>query len=70
MQNGGDNTGRIHTHACQDAGNFKRMVYIGFATTTYLTFMGLGTKQVGAIDVSDMILIQIGFQQFTQVTNQ
>ena len=70
MQDGGDNTGRIHTHARQDAGNFKWMVNIGLATTAHLAFVGLGTKQVGAVNVGDLILIQIDFQQIAQVTDQ
>jgi len=46
------------------------MVNIGFATTALLTLVGLGTKQVGAVNVGNLLLIQIDFQQLTQVTDQ
>jgi hypothetical protein len=34
-----------------------------------LALMRLGAKQVGSIDLTDLILLQIFFEQITQITD-
>ena len=43
------------------------MKNIGLASGANLPFMGLGAEKVGAIDVGDVLGLEIGFQKRAQV---
>jgi len=47
-----------------------RATSTGLAGFAVLALMGLGAEQIGTVDLPHLLLVQVGFQQITQITDQ
>ena len=69
MQDGGGDAFAVEVHVRENAGDFDRMINVRFAGGAQLPLMGLGAEQIGAIDVGDVLGLEVGFQKRAQVGN-
>ena len=69
VQDRGTDALRIEVHRRQDVRHLDRVEDIRLAAAPVLALMGLGAKQVGAVDVGDLGRAEIALEQRTQVTD-
>jgi hypothetical protein len=69
MQNGGNNRFMIKAQISKNPGGGNGVIDIGFATQAMLAIMGLGSKQVGPVNLLYLFRLQVGFQQLEQITD-
>ena len=66
MQQGCHDSLAVHMHLGEDAGDFQRMMDVGFTAQALLPFMGTGTEFIGTADSGHLPLGEIGSQYFFQ----
>ena len=57
-------------HLREDAGHGDGVIDVWLAALAFLALMGLCAKQIGAIDLTDLLCTEVAFQIDTKVTNE
>ena len=69
VENGGGDRLRIQTHARKYARNLQRVMDIWLAATPQLTFVRLRTEEVGAMDIGNLIRLEIAFEPVAEIAD-
>ena len=67
MQERRHQAARVEAHAREQMRDLDGMEDVGFAAAPVLALMGLGTEQVGAINLGDIARLEIALELHTQV---
>ncbi len=70
VEDSSNNALMVESHLGEDAGDSKGVIDVGFAAQAALPLVGLGTEQVGAIDLLDLFGLEILFEHGAEIANQ
>ena len=70
VQDAGDDALGVHVHFSKYVRHRNGVIDIRLPRHTVLTFMRFRAKQIGTVNLPDLVCRQVGFEQVTQVTDQ